>query len=150
MSVREQILVRLIEVMKTLAPIRSYRNADDVSAREELTLVLFDGDEMITEDNETPRNSRGDPRITRDFMAMTPSISLIKGASTETIGTELNGDLSRLQKAIVNDAGLIAAIGTNGTIKYTGCSFEAQSGEERIGRMTADFRLVYPFDINAL
>lgn len=145
---REAILVRLLAIIGGFVS-RTRRNSDDLSAKTGSAGVLSDGDETIT-DIPLRKNNRGDPRIIKDFLQMTPNITIIVGASTENIGTELNGLRAQMLPAIVNDSELISLVGPNGEIRYTGMTLETQAGESREGRLTLDMRLTYVLDINKL
>lgn len=147
-DIREQILVRLLAIL-TAGVDRVRRNSDDLSSKTGSAAVLFDGDETST-DLPIQRNSRGDPRVLKDFMHMTPTIAIVVAASTPEVGTALNGFRSTFLPAIINDATLISLVGPNGEIRYTGLTMETQAGENREGRLTLDFRFQYVLNINQL
>lgn len=149
MDKRELILVRLLAIMALTSADRTFRNEDDISARQDVTTILFDGDENITE-NPIPRSGRGDPRVSTDFMILSPSIEILINASTAAIGTILNGYRKQIIPNLINDSELISLVGPNGTIRYIGCTSETQAGENRAGRMTLRFDLVYVFKVSEL
>ncbi len=147
-DIREEILVRLLAILGTGVE-RTRRNSDDLSSKTGNAAVLHDGDESIT-DLPIQRNSRGDPRVLKDFVHMMPGITIIVGSSTEEVGTALNALRQFFLPAIINDATLISLVGPNGEIRYTGLTMETQAGENREGRMTLDFRFQYVLNVNTL
>jgi len=141
---RESILVRIKDIISTIAsPDRTLRNTDEVSGRGGTYAILFDGDEAIDEENDTTRSSLGDPSVVQDFMVMSPAVELITGAETEDIGSELNTLRRQLLPLILLDAELVSLVGSNGQIRYMGCSVETQAGDNREGTITFDFRFKY-------
>lgn len=146
---RENILARMRDLAETKAPGRADRNVGDTSGLA-LSFVLLDGDETLREDNSTPRNSRGDPRILRDYMVMTPTFLAIIGAPSTDIGTLLNAVRQEIVPLIINDPELIFYVGPDGEIRYTGCSLDTDTGEKREGRLGINFRLIYPFSVDEL
>jgi len=145
---RESILARLLTLVDTLAPGRADRNVGDTSGLA-LSFVMLDGDESLREDNSTPRNSRGDPRILRDYMVMTPTLIAILGAPSTDIGTLLNSVREQVVPLVINDPLLIGFVGSDGELRYTGCALDTDTGEKREGRMLLNFRITYPLTISS-
>lgn len=151
---REPILAQLLVIMQAITPGtgRCGRNLDDMSAAAAPGSVVLDGDETIRESESAtpPRSSRGDPRILTDYIVMTPSIQVVVSASSADVGTVLNSLRAQIIPAVINDSVLRTLVTSNGELRYTGLTMETQAGERREGRMTVDFRLVYPFNVSDL
>lgn len=147
---RELILVRLRAIIETLAPNKAHRNDDGVTGRTGPHIILFDGGESKSDDISLPKNARGDPRILKDYMMLTPSITVILGSPTEQVGADLSGFRVLLIPTIINDSQLIALVGSSGELRYLGCVVETQIGEQREGRITLNFGIMYPFNVSDL
>jgi hypothetical protein len=148
-DVRENILVRLLSLADSQAPGRADRNVGSTSGLD-LSFIVLDGDEVTREDNSTPRNSRGDPRIMQDFTVMTPTFLAILGAPSTDIGTLLNAVRAQVVPLVINDPELISYVGPGGELRYSGCSLNTDTVEKREGRLELNFRITYPLSINDL
>lgn len=146
-DIREAILQRIQTIMESIAPGRVFRNIDDISGRSGLSIALHDGDEAVSDDFSLPVNSRGDPRIVKDYMSMTPSVLLILGGTSATVGSDMNANRALIIPLVIGDNTLAGYVGSNGKLRYTGASFDVQAGERREARMTLDFRFTYPIDV---
>lgn len=141
-DVREQILVRMFEIAKTVTP--SARRMDfDVSADDQPALVLIDGEESYTS---SPFEY---PPEAAQKLQMDPHFVLLVQTS-EKAGPALNSIRAKLIKAIVFDETLKNITGNqSGSRKigarYMGCDNGVQMGEGLVGFMILRFSLLYVF-----
>ena len=74
---------------------------------------------------------------------MTPEVLILLGASPESVGPSLNELRAKLVKAVLTDAQLIALAGSNGRIRYAGCSTHLGHGRSMEGSMGVQFSFAY-------
>ena len=164
MDKREEILLRLLEIMGTeecrtcgvdgaeaIAAEHVFRNRaafEDTEAHDELPCsVLLDGGETTL----TP-NARGSASR---LMLMTCQIFYVLSPRTANagIGEELSGYRGKLIKAILNDGVLGDLLGVeqrSGYIEYRGIITDMQTGSSVEGQMQMDFAFAYVLNPNKL
>lgn len=123
-DVREQILVRLFEMISGLPAMQSsYRNNLDFTEADTPTVILLDGDEE-TQDANNPDLSARASTIPRSVQ-MTPQIVFVE-ASPGQAGPVLSTLRSDLIKRVLADEQLNGLVNTyrsgNGAIRYLGCT----------------------------
>jgi hypothetical protein len=145
---REGILARLTVRMATIPGIASvFRNKEDPSVTSFPAIVVMDDSEL--EDDATRRDrmeGRGKilKRGGQTIMTMAPQIVIWLGAIPDNIGTELNSFRAAVIKAIYDDDQLAALVGTNGDIRYEGCTTHLAWGtKETTGVMILKFTFAY-------
>ncbi|WP_027521759.1 hypothetical protein [Bradyrhizobium sp. Ec3.3] len=142
MDRREQILARLLEVMKALAEAEgghAFRNVAKVPESKLPAIRIFDGDE-------TPDESaygRGRPANSPVIVAAAPEIYITLATDTEELGTALNGWRAKVIKAALTDEALLALC-HNGDVRYLGCSTAFGEGREMTGDLGLAFAFNYP------
>jgi hypothetical protein len=140
MDKREAILARLVEVAAGLDGVATaVRNQDEISERVRPAIAVFDADE--TADEAAERQDH--PGRAPNRVVMTPEVLILLGASPENIGPALNGLRAKLVKAVLTDAQLIALTGTNGRVRYAGCSTHLGHGRSMEGSMGVQFSFAY-------
>ena len=140
MDRREQILQRLLEVAAAVpGVITAIRNQDEISERRRPAVAIFDADEIVDEASERQDHPGRAPNL----VVMTPEVLILLGASPESIGTALNALRAKLVKAVLTDAQLIALAGTNGRVRYAGCSTHLGHGRSMEGFMGVQFAFAY-------
>jgi hypothetical protein len=140
MDKREAILTRLVATAGGLAGIKTaVRNQDEVSERARPAIVIFDGDETADEGAQERGRSGQAPNI----VEMTPETLILLGAAPESVGTALNAMRAKLVKAVLTDAELAALTGTNGRVRYVGCSTHLGHGRSMEGSMSVQFAFAY-------
>jgi hypothetical protein len=137
-DIREDILARLVEVVATVPNIVTVirNNTDWVDRQMPLAMVL-DGDEEVTSDK---------PQVL--VMEMTPQITIIE--QSETIGSDLTTFRRELLKLVLVDATLIALTGSNGKIRYVGCTTQFDWGRDHYGVLHMRFEFKYPLQHHVL
>jgi len=150
-DVREEILVRLLEVLQSneAAPLLSaHRNRSDVETMERPCAILLDGVETSTASLQ--RKSGRGPDIRVDLVEMRPQVFLFlqarKEAQAAERGPELNSYRLGIMNAVRNDTQLIELVGSNGGIFYRGCDTDMQTGEAVQGMMLFHFAFQYVLD----
>src|SRR4051812_29863120 len=140
MDKREQILVRLVEIAAVVPGINTaVRNQDELSERKRPAIAIFDADEAADEGSERQDHPGRAPNI----VVMTPEVMILLGATPATIGSALNGLRAKLIKAVLMDAQLTAMVGTNGRVRYAGCSTHLGHGRSMEGFMGVHFAFAY-------
>lgn len=138
---REQILVRIVEVLKTVTGIDAvYRNNNQPNETHVPAAVLFDADEDVA--------NMPDPEIWRQpnapqLMTMRPEIYLILGKKFENVGTSLNDFRGRIYKALVQDATLYALTGTTGRMRLDSTQTQLATGRAMTGECRLLFSITY-------
>lgn len=138
---REQILVRLVEILKTVHGIDAvYRNNDMPNEEHRPAAVVFDADESQA-DNPDPNIWRqaGAPQI----MTMRPEIYLLLGKKFADVGTTLNDLRGRVYKAIATDATLASITGYNGRIRLDVMQTQLATGRAMNGEARLLFEISY-------
>jgi hypothetical protein len=79
-------------------------------------------------------------------ISMTPELYILLAGKPEEVGPALNAMRVKLVKgvkAVLTDATLLAAIGSNGSIRYDGCATGLSWGREMIGDMGVSISFLY-------
>jgi len=140
MDKREAILVRLVEIAAGLPGIRTaVRNQDEISERARPAIVIFDADETADE----RANEQGHGGRAPNIIEMSPETLILLGGTPESIGTALNEMRAKFVKAVLSDAQLAALTGTNGRVRYVGCSTHLGHGRSMEGSMGVHFAFAY-------
>ena len=140
MDRREDILVRLLAVLRTVGAATVERNLQVADDGNFPALQMMDGDE---EADDSPFG-RARPPNAPNMIAMTPHVHILLGEVPEDVGTELNRWRVRLLKAVLNDTALGNLVTTNGEIRYEALAVSLQRGRQIIGEMGLVFTFVYP------
>ena len=140
MDKREQILQRLVEIAAAVPGINTaVRNQDELSERKRPAIAIFDADETADEASERQDHPGRAPNI----VVMTPEVMILLGAAPATVGSSLNSLRAKLVKAVLTDAQLTALVGTNGRVRYAGCSTHLGHGRSMEGFMGVHFAFAY-------
>ncbi len=140
MDKREQIMARLLEVAASLPGVGTVtRNSDEISEHKRPAIALFDADESADEAAERQDHPGRAPNL----VAMTPEVLILLGASPESVGSALNALRAKLVKAVLTDPQLMALTGTNGRVRYAGCSTHLGHGRSMEGSMGVQFTFTY-------
>lgn len=137
MSRREEILVRVEELLAALSGVFSARNRIDIPEAKTPAAVLLDGDESAME----VTHGRGRPPSGPNLMTMTIGLHLLV-MKRATTGTDLNDLRDRVLDAILKDAELIALV-HNKDIRYEGCQTAFAAGRTMAGEMDLFISLTY-------
>jgi hypothetical protein len=137
---RERVLARLVEIGKAIPGIKTSIRNRALAEDEELPVVqILDADEA-GEDNDPLQRTN---RATRRFI-MTPEIYVVLEDQEADVGTTLNGFRCALVKAILEDTQLKAILGTNGEIRYDGCSTGLARNRLIVGELGLHVKFYYP------
>ena len=140
MDKREQILQRLVAVAAAVPGINTaVRNQDELSERKRPAIAIFDADESADEASERQDH----PGRAPNTVVMTPEVMILLGAAPTTVGSSLNSLRAKLVKAVLTDAQLTALVGTNGRVRYAGCSTHLGHGRSMEGFMGVHFAFAY-------
>lgn len=140
MEPRETILARLLVVAQGLDGVQAVaRNSADVPGLARPAFLIHDGSETLLDKPDNERFSR----LLR--MEMAPLVAILVHASEPSAGTLLNIYRARFLAAVISDAGILAAIGGNGEIRYEGCSLEPATAEAKERRLELNLVFMYPF-----
>ena len=140
MDKREQILARLVEVAVSVPGINTgTRNTDEISEHKRPAIAVFDSDE--TADEAAERHDH--PGRAPNLVVMMPEVLILLGALPAGVGPALNALRSKLVKAVLSDAQLIALAGPNGRVRYAGCSTHLGHGRSMEGSMAVHFSFAY-------
>jgi hypothetical protein len=148
---REQILVRLLEVLATVEGIlAAYRNRGELPDARLPAAVLLDGRETM----KTSTAGRGHRELPPSVFILTPQIYVIlkpsKNITNAGVGEELSVYRVRVLKAILRDEALRGLLGTNGEIEFRSSETDMQSGSTLEGQLRLDLAFYYPFIPNEL
>lgn len=138
---REQILVRIAEVMGTVSGVTVKRMETTVEASERPCIVVNDGNE---EAHDTPHKGSAP-----NLIDLRPVIFVFV-VSSDRAGSELNAIRAAAIRALVFDDTLKSLTGTNGIIKYLGCQAGVQLEEAMAADMALLFELTYVLNPAAL
>jgi len=131
-DIREDILARLVEVIATVPGINTtHRNETFITPDQLPAGNVLDGDEEAITEKTQPI-----------VMEMTPEIRITQHA--EGIGSALTAFRADLIKLVLNDATLNALTGSNGKIRYLGCSTAFEWFEKQYGTLQMRFSFKYP------
>lgn len=148
MDKREQILVRLNDILVTLAgdDIHVYRDRAEFDETELPAYVLLDG----TETKQLQSNDRRGPAIMllqcQLFWVALPTENQLN----INVGPDLSAKRSAMVAAITRDGQLQDLLGPNGYMEYRGMETDMQTGGEVIGQFRLDFAFAYVLDFNKL
>src|SRR6478609_4300806 len=119
MDKREALLARLIEIAAGVPEIKTAaRNQDEISERARPAIVIFDADETADE----RANEQGHAGRAPNIIEMLPEALILLGGTPERVGSDLNDMRAKFVKAVLIDAQLATLTGTNGRVRYVGCS----------------------------
>ena len=74
---------------------------------------------------------------------MSPEALILLGGTPERVGTALNEMRAKFVKAVLTDAQLATLAGTNGRVRYVGCSTHLGHGRSMEGSMGVHFAFAY-------
>jgi hypothetical protein len=143
---REDILVRIFEIMQTVTGITTnVRNRGLMKNEARPAQVLLDGDEE-------PRLSVLTQRFKGDASLMMPQIMTLRpqvyflpkekrpnNNDPDNIGSEANAWRLQFLQKLWSDAPLAAILGSNGSLVYNGCETDLKSGSAMSGEIRLDF-----------
>jgi hypothetical protein len=142
-DVREDILVRLHEILATIPNIRvAQRNNPDLTEDQLPAAILFDGDEDT--DDQSDQSMRPPNRPT--MVSMMPAIVLAQ--QSNEAGSDLTTLRRELLKRVLTDTALNETIvktgrNGNGAIRYLGCQTDFGEGRSLTGGLLARFMFRY-------
>jgi hypothetical protein len=149
-DVREDILVRLLEVVATIPNIRSaQRNNVEIPEDQLPAAIVFDGDEETDAASDLSMRPANRPTIVR----MHPEIIIAEQA--DEVGSELTTMRRELIKRVMTDTLLneqIVKTGRfgNGAIRYLGCQTDVGWMRSLHGALRAQFMFKYALKIEDL
>jgi hypothetical protein len=145
-DVREDILARLLEVVAGIPNIRwAQRNNLDIPDDQFPAVIVLDGDE---ESNGISDIGGSRPGNRPYVVQMTPYLVFIEQANA--VGTEISAFRREGVKRVLNDAPLIALVGTNGAIRYISSETDFGWGRSLQGALIAQFTFKYVLKIEEL
>jgi len=140
MDKRELLLQRLVDIASGLPGIATVtRNQDEISEHKRPAIAIFDADETADEAAERQDHPGRAPNL----VMMTPEVLILLGAAPESVGSALNEVRAKLIKAVLTDAELIALTGSNGRVRYAGCSTHLGHGRSMEASMGVQFSFAY-------
>jgi hypothetical protein len=140
MDKREQILERLVAIAAAVPGVNTaVRNQDELSERKRPAIAIFDADEAADEGLEHQDHPGRAPNI----VVMTPEVMILLGAAPATVGSSLNSLRAKLVKSVLTDTQLTTLVGTNGRVRYAGCSTHLGHGRSMEGFMGMHFAIAY-------
>jgi hypothetical protein len=147
---REAILSQLVAVCGAVEGIVAVgRNQLDVETLKRPAVVVLDGSEELTED--PPPRGRTGNRSQVQRMNLTASlVILIRSNDGIEAGALLSQYRNRLITAAVSDPGLTSLTGSNGGIRYEGCTVMPPEAEGREHRLELSVLFTYPFFLSDL
>jgi len=143
---REIILSRLVALCGTVNGVAAVaRNHLDVAGLLRPAVVIHDGIEQLFDAPDTMHHSE------LQRMELAPSITIIvRGGTTADPGVLMSLYRSQIVAAILRDATILAAIGTNGRIRYEGCAVTLPDAEAKEHRIDLSLSFRYPFRLGDL
>jgi hypothetical protein len=140
MDKREAILQRLVDVATSLPGVNNVvRNQDEISEHKRPAIAIFDADEAADE----RADQQGHPGRAPNIVEMTPEVLILLGTVPVRVGSALNVLRAALVKAVLTDAQLIALTGTNGRVRYAGCTTHLGHGRSMEASMGVHFSFAY-------
>ena len=141
---REAILSRLAALCAAVPGVAAVvRNSLDVAGLARPAVVIHDGVEALRDQPPQIRHSE----IQR--MELSPAITVyVRAGGSADAGVLLSRYRTAIVAAVLTDAPLDAAIGTNGVIRYEGCLVappDAEAKEHRVD-ITLTFQYVFKLD----
>jgi hypothetical protein len=149
-DVREDILVRLLEVVASIPNIRSaQRNNVDIPEDQLPAALVFDGDEETDDASDLSMRPANRPTVVR----MQPEIVIAEQA--DEVGSDLTTLRRELIRRVLTDTELneqIVKTGRfgNGAIRYLGCQTDLGWGRSMQGALRAQFMFKYSLKIEEL
>lgn len=139
-DLREDILVRLVEVCEALDVGGVYRNDLDLSDEALPALVIMDGDENADDNDPEGRTTLAPRRV-----SMTPEVYILlrKTVPAPQVGTALNTIRRQLIHAVLDDSELKALTINNRSICYGGGASGLSRGRSLLGEMGLQFAFTY-------
>ena len=149
MSTREDILVRLEEVLGNITGITSvYRDRGEMPIEKLPAAVLLDGSEVLASAPLAQRSADMAPA----FFILSPQVFIILQPRDDMTNSTLNGEPApvgpelsayrdQVLAAVINDS-VLASIVTR-QIVYRGCDTDMQSGSSMIGQLQMHFDFHY-------
>lgn len=135
---REQVLARFLAIAAgTNLFTETARNKTDVTGKRRPACIVLDADE------ETLELPQGRPQGTPDIVLMSPEVYLLAEKRHEDLGAALNVLRAAIVKAVKTDATLAGILGTNGWVRYQGCSTDLGKGRQMQGEMVLSFGCRY-------
>jgi hypothetical protein len=143
---REEILVQLVEVMKTVVAEQNvFRNKITLSEDVLPAIVVLDNDEV--EPQHFALDGRQRPPVGVIVMDLQPEIFLVVQDKTKDIGTSLNTYRAKIIKAVLTDAKLGQLCKE---ILYQGFSTALNSGRSMQGQATVHMIFRYALRVDQL
>jgi hypothetical protein len=138
MDKREAILQRLVQIAAGLEGVATaVRNHDEISERARPAIAIFDADESMAE------HSSEHPGRAPNIIEMSPEVLILLGAKPERVGSALNTLRAKLIKTVLTDRQLNELAGSNGYVRYAGCSTHLGHGRSMEGSMSVQFSFAY-------
>jgi len=137
---REAILVRLVEVVKTVDASLTgcYRNDPWLNEEQQPFAVVMDGDEEADEADPVNR-----PTLAPRHVTMTPEVIFSVQEDATTLGTTMNDLAAKCINAVLSDAGLLAMTVNGRGVRYTGMTTGIGQGSKTIGEVSVGFAITY-------
>lgn len=151
---REDLMVRLKAIAETVTGIETVqRNKGLLRDDKRPAIVILDGDESVSLLTPARSNSAG---MSKTLNTAKPEIYVLlkeyrpnnESDSAVNVGTMLGALRKEVVKKIATDSALLALLGPNGKMQYTGCVTDLKSGSALSGEMRLDFSFSYVFDPN--
>jgi hypothetical protein len=154
MDRREAILAQLLAIATDAPGVKTAaRNRDAPSDEESPAIIIYDGDEQVSDDTDRPGEIRKvavKPRI----VAMSPTIEVVLGASPADAGTLINALRIYLFKTILQDETLAALVVNSVAtppvargIHYLGCEMGSALGRSLQANMVLNFAFTYVLNV---
>jgi hypothetical protein len=145
---REIILSRLVALCGEVDGVQAVvRNTLDVAALARPAVVIHDGTELLASapDDIRARNS------SVQIMEMSPLLMVIvRGGGAADPGVIMSLYRSQIVAGILRDSAILAAIGTNGRVRYEGCAVAVPDAEAQEHRIELSLTFRYPFRLDDL
>lgn len=154
---REAILVRLLAIA-TAAPgaVTAARNRDAVADVESPAVIIYDGDEIVSETTDAPFEIRR-PAVKPRIVAMSPTIEVSLGDAPANAGTAINALRAYLLKTILQDQALASLVVSDmGSppvargIHYLGCTMGSGLGRSLQANLILNFAFTYVLSVEDL
>jgi hypothetical protein len=143
---REVILSRLVTLCGSIGGVQSVaRNRLDVAGLVRPAVVIHDGLEQLLDAPSDMHHSE------LQRMELVPLIMVIvRGGGTADPGVLMSSYRSQIVAGILRDSAILAAIGTNGRIRYDGCAVAAPDAEAKEHRIELSVTFRYVFRLGDL
>lgn len=145
---REVILARLVALAAEIDGVNAVvRNTLDVAGLARPAVVIHDGTELVATapDDIRARNS------SLQIMELSPLLMVIvRGGGSADPGVLMSLYRSQIVAGILRDSAILAAIGTNGRVRYEGCAVAVPDAEAQEHRIELSLTFRYPFRLDDL